>query len=54
MPAIRAMSTNDKFAKMSRSGKILDIRRVNMDEMKVSITKVMKMKIISVTTTMKS
>ena len=54
MPAIRATSTNDKFAKMSRSGKILDIRRVNMDEMKVSTTTVMKLKIISVTTIMKS
>ena len=54
MPAVRTMSANDKLAKMSRSDKIWDIRRVNMDEMKVSITKVMKMKIISVTTTMKS
>ena len=53
MPAVRAMSANDKLANMLKSDKILDIRRVNVDEMKVSITKVMKMKIIYVTTTMK-
>ena len=50
----KAISTNDKLAKMSRSDKILDIRRVNVDEMKFSTTNVMKLKIISVTTIMKS